>query len=150
MKNIWFSSIVISFSSHPFSRNESVFAEKPGLAPTFYDLEDMTNLMFKTIGETARFRCEAKSDLPVKYSWFKNGKPLRKHRRRISYNNFQLRIKRLTLADGANYTCVANNTFGSVSYNFTLHMIRMSFVNISPLHSSFKFCDYFVIILWLY
>jgi len=100
--------------------------ERPGVAPRFYDLNIMKRHQFavKLSGEAARFRCEAKSALPVTYTWLKNGEILKKQRGRIDYSNFFLKIKKLQLSDAGNYTCVANNTFGSIAFSFSLNMLR--------------------------
>ncbi|XP_065054738.1 hemicentin-1-like [Rhopilema esculentum] len=100
--------------------------ETPGLAPRFYDIDVMKRQQFtvKHEGQTVRFRCEGKSDVPMRYTWLKNGKPLKKERRRIDFSNRMLRIRKLTLEDAANYTCVVNNSFGWISFSFTLNMPR--------------------------
>ena len=103
-------------------------SERPGIAPRFYDHAVMKRQQFivKPRGGTVRFRCEAKSALPVKYTWLKNGRRLIKQRGRVDYSNFQLKIKQLKLSDGGNYTCLANNTFGSIAFSFSLNMLRKS------------------------
>ena len=71
-----------------------------------------------------RFRCEAKSDLPVRYRWLKDGKVLIDRRRGTGYSSYLLRLKKLKFSDVGNYTCIANNGLDSVSFSFSLHMIR--------------------------
>ncbi len=79
-------------------------------------------------GQTVRFRCEAKGDQPMKYTWLRNGKPLvfrnRKNRKTMDVHGYSLKVKKLILDDAGNYTCVASNMFGSISFSFFLNMLR--------------------------
>ena len=106
-------------------------AENPfGQAPEFYDLNVMNRQKFtvRPNGQSVRFRCEAKGDGLMTYTWLKNGKPLvfrnRRQRKMMDVNNHSLKIKKLLLADAGNYTCIASNKYGSVAFSFVLNMLR--------------------------
>ncbi|WOO39337.1 DUF1566 domain-containing protein [Rubellicoccus peritrichatus] len=101
---------VITFSS---PRGQFEYASIAGFSITSTDTAPVVTLQPQSakiaVGGAVTFVCEVSSDSAVTYQWFHNTDPV------LNATTTELTISPVTLADGGPYTCVATNTFGSVT-----------------------------------
>lgn len=77
-------------------------------------------------GESSTVQCSISlGDMPIKYAWFLNGKPLDKTQEGLSIvsvgkKTTVLSIDNLTEKFAGNYTCVAQNNAGHATYSAEL------------------------------
>ena len=72
-----------------------------------------------------KLKCNAKGTPPLKYTWLKDGKPL-KGRRLDPYLNtsiWQLKLKDLVPKDAGQYTCIVSNRYGSINHTYTVRVL---------------------------
>ncbi|CAG0918519.1 unnamed protein product [Notodromas monacha] len=88
--------------------------------PTFYGIEgkDWYKYQFlpRSAGGNLRISCKFNQTNPKsQITWLKNGNPNFIRLGKYVQREFSLYLQDLTLSDSANYTCIVNNTLGSVS-----------------------------------
>ena len=73
---------------------------------------------------SAKLKCEAKGTPPLKYTWLKDGEPL-KGRRLDPYLNtsiWYLKLRDLVPKDAGEYTCIVSNRYGSINHTYTVRV----------------------------
>lgn len=73
---------------------------------------------------SVKLKCEAKGTPPLKYTWLKDGEPL-KGRRLDPYLNtsiWYLKLKDLVPKDAGQYTCIVSNRYGSINHTYTVRV----------------------------
>ena len=76
------------------------------------------------VGHSVLLKCKAYGAAPLKYTWLKDGKILR---RRIldPYRNtsiWYLKVKDIVHGDAGEYTCIVSNSHGSINHTFTVRV----------------------------
>ena len=74
-----------------------------------------------------RFQCRARALDDVHYIWLKNGKPFKHIQPSNSVTSKEhvgdLNINNLKVNDGGQYTCVAFNNYGNISFTYELRIL---------------------------
>ena len=87
----------------------------------------MTSLQLSILahGDPAQFLCTAVGEPPLRYKWYKDGKPLAPRRvdHRTNASSPVLKLKEVVLSDEGNFTCHAWNKRGMIQHSFTLKVI---------------------------
>ncbi|GAU98747.1 hypothetical protein RvY_09855 [Ramazzottius varieornatus] len=110
---------------------------RKGSVPSFKRPGSMLTTVREMLGGRIELKCKASGPPEVTYRWLKDGKDYfsrtisqeRKsenfHRPRDTSPHFadhRVVISEITRDDAGNYTCIATNIFGSISYNFEVQV----------------------------
>ncbi|XP_065650012.1 fibroblast growth factor receptor 1-A [Hydra vulgaris] len=122
------------FSNNRIGRNlisfnvtlrDSVISPKEGKLQ-FTDKARMNNQRHTVspAGDEVTFHCAAEGANPIVYKWKMNGKILLSRRvdSSLEADKPTLLLKDIVKSDSGNYTCIAENLYGSIEYNFTLQV----------------------------
>uniref|UniRef100_A0A3Q2UKI0 receptor protein-tyrosine kinase n=1 Tax=Fundulus heteroclitus TaxID=8078 RepID=A0A3Q2UKI0_FUNHE len=79
---------------------------------------------------TVKFRCAAGGYPQPKLSWLKNGRPFRQEDRmggyKVRLQHWTLIMESVVPSDKGNYTCLVNNSFGTINHTYTLDVVERS------------------------
>ena len=78
-------------------------------------------LRLTVVSDNVKLSCKAEGSQPISYKWTKDGKPLSLQKYEVY--EYRLRIDNIDLSDYGNYTCTASNSFGSISFTYTVRVI---------------------------
>jgi len=95
--------------------------------PQWTDLSTMLKQQYQAVptGATAKLNCLADGAKPIRYSWKKNGENFSVRRIDSNFmadNKPILKMKDLVLSDTANYTCKAENKYGSLTFYYKIQV----------------------------
>ncbi|XP_043110965.1 fibroblast growth factor receptor 2 isoform X3 [Puntigrus tetrazona] len=101
------------------------------LAPYWTSPEKMEKKLHAVpAANTVKFRCATAGNPKPEMRWLKNGKPFKQEDRMGGY---KLRLQHWTLimesvvpSDKGNYTCVVENSYGSINHTYTLDVVERS------------------------
>ncbi|KAF7639595.1 hypothetical protein Mgra_00000922 [Meloidogyne graminicola] len=89
---------------------------------------------FAYLGDSIKFKCNSVGRPQPKVHWYRNGKYMNysylSSNSRLKEKGMTLEVQRIEISDRGNWTCRVWNKEGSVSRNYTLHIV--------------DFCDYFL------
>ncbi|XP_036429548.1 fibroblast growth factor receptor 2 isoform X8 [Colossoma macropomum] len=79
---------------------------------------------------TVKFRCAAAGNPTPKMHWLKNGRPFRQEDRmggyKVRLQHWTLIMESVVPSDKGNYTCIVENTYGSINHTYTLDVVERS------------------------
>ncbi|MEQ2157308.1 hypothetical protein GOODEAATRI_000467, partial [Goodea atripinnis] len=75
---------------------------------------------------TVKFRCFAGGYPQPALRWLKNGRPFRQEDRLGGYKHWTLIMENVLPLDKGNYTCLAENMYGSINHTYTLDVVERS------------------------
>ena len=108
-----------------FLIGKHIFCSSLG-APRFSD-QYMLKRAFRAwpASHSIRLKCEATGTPPIKYTWLKDGKKMRKRKIDPYLNTsiWYLKLKDLLPDDSGKYTCIVSNAYGSINHTYTLHVV---------------------------
>lgn len=80
-------------------------------------------LVVQPAGSTLVLPCIVKSNPPANITWLKNDQPpTRLLGKKITYRKHKLSMNDVMVSDAGNYTCIAVNSLGNVSYTYTVEI----------------------------
>uniref|UniRef100_A0A672J651 Fibroblast growth factor receptor n=1 Tax=Salarias fasciatus TaxID=181472 RepID=A0A672J651_SALFA len=78
-------------------------------------------------GNTVKFRCPAAGSPMPNIRWLKNGREFRGEHRiggiKLRHQHWSLVMESVVPSDRGNYTCVVENTYGSISHSYVLDVL---------------------------
>uniref|UniRef100_A0A672JB87 Fibroblast growth factor receptor n=1 Tax=Salarias fasciatus TaxID=181472 RepID=A0A672JB87_SALFA len=81
-------------------------------------------------GNTVKFRCPAAGSPMPNIRWLKNGREFRGEHRiggiKLRHQHWSLVMESVVPSDRGNYTCVVENTYGSISHSYVLDVLERS------------------------
>ncbi|XP_073729634.1 fibroblast growth factor receptor 2 isoform X1 [Misgurnus anguillicaudatus] len=79
---------------------------------------------------TVKFRCAAAGNPKPKMYWMKNGRPFRQEDRmggyKVRQQHWTLIMESVVPSDKGNYTCLVENSYGSINHTYTLDVVERS------------------------
>ncbi|XP_035985675.1 fibroblast growth factor receptor 2 isoform X2 [Fundulus heteroclitus] len=79
---------------------------------------------------TVKFRCAAGGYPQPSLNWLKNGRPFRQEDRmggyKVRLQHWTLIMESVVPSDKGNYTCLVNNSFGTINHTYTLDVVERS------------------------
>ncbi|XP_065152226.1 fibroblast growth factor receptor 2 [Paramisgurnus dabryanus] len=79
---------------------------------------------------TVKFRCAAAGNPKPKMHWMKNGRPFRQEDRmggyKVRQQHWTLIMESVVPSDKGNYTCLVENSYGSINHTYTLDVVERS------------------------
>ncbi|XP_046851373.1 fibroblast growth factor receptor 2-like [Xenia sp. Carnegie-2017] len=110
--------------------NLTVGGEPPGIKgqgpPWFPKSPPKEQFIAWPASNDLKLRCPADGERPLRYQWYKDGKPLQHRRLDASFNStrWYLRIKMSVLSDNGLYTCLVTNKLGNASRKFKVQILE--------------------------
>ncbi|KAM4599674.1 fibroblast growth factor receptor 2 isoform 3-T3 [Fundulus diaphanus] len=72
---------------------------------------------------TVKFRCAAGGYPQPTLRWLKNGRPFRQGGYKVRHQYWTLVLENVVPADKGNYTCLAENSYGSINHTYVLDVV---------------------------
>ncbi|XP_056617401.1 fibroblast growth factor receptor 2 isoform X5 [Triplophysa dalaica] len=113
-------------------RSDDVVADgEQMLAPYWTSPEKMEKKLHAVpAANTVKFRCASAGNPKPKMRWLKNGKPFKQEDRmggyKVRHQHWTLIMESVVPSDKGNYTCLLENSYGSINHTYTLDVVERS------------------------
>ncbi|XP_056617402.1 fibroblast growth factor receptor 2 isoform X6 [Triplophysa dalaica] len=104
---------------------------EPEVAPYWTSPEKMEKKLHAVpAANTVKFRCASAGNPKPKMRWLKNGKPFKQEDRmggyKVRHQHWTLIMESVVPSDKGNYTCLLENSYGSINHTYTLDVVERS------------------------
>ncbi|XP_052006794.1 fibroblast growth factor receptor 2 isoform X2 [Xyrauchen texanus] len=113
-------------------RSEDVGADGEQMRAPYWTSPDKMEKKLHAVpaANTVKFRCAAGGNPKPKMWWLKNGKLFRQEDRmggyKVRHQHWTLIMESVVPSDKGNYTCLVENSYGSINHTYTLDVVERS------------------------
>ncbi|XDV49850.1 hypothetical protein PO909_019024 [Leuciscus waleckii] len=113
-------------------RSDDVGADGEQMRAPFWTFPEKMEKKLHAVpaANTVKFRCAAAGNPKPKMRWLKNAKPFRQEDRmggyKVRLQHWTLIMESVVPSDKGNYTCLVENSYGSINHTYTLDVVERS------------------------